>query len=247
MSSRMQRIVVIGSPGAGKTTFARRLGHHLHIEVTHLDRFFWGPKWKEKPREERIKIQRNLVHGGKWIIEGTYLDSSDERLHAADTVIFLDVPRLVCLQRAIKRRFKYRSKSRPDLPVGCREKLRFPYILKVLVFPERGRVLFLQKINEIENNLLQMENKTLCFWLKSDDDIEDFFEGKAVPHTAQPIDIANQQKLAILSKMNSAAAYILHWMRENRGRIGTSLALASLSPIALWCISDNKVDSDTIQ
>ena len=91
----MDRIVIIGSPGAGKSTLARKLGLILQINVVHLDRVFWGPGWKEKPRDTRIDILENIVQKQQWIIEGTYLGSSEPRLKAADTIIFLDTAQLV--------------------------------------------------------------------------------------------------------------------------------------------------------
>src|SRR4030081_3739817 len=105
----MKKIVIIGSPGAGQSTFAQALGKVLQIEIFHLDHYFWQPGWKEYPRETRIKIQQQLVkEKDQWIIEGTYLGSSDSRLHAADTIIFLDMPCFLCLKQAIKRYLKYR-------------------------------------------------------------------------------------------------------------------------------------------
>ena len=72
----MNRIVIIGSPGSGKSTLARKLGRKLQIQVVHLDRIFWQPGWKEKPRNRRIEILQERIREKKWIIEGTYLDSS---------------------------------------------------------------------------------------------------------------------------------------------------------------------------
>jgi len=146
----MDKIVIIGSPGAGKSTFARTLGQVLDIEVFHLDRYFWKPDWKEYPRDKRILIQHQLVEGKKrWIIEGTYLSSSDKRLAAADTIIFLDIPPHLCLLHVVKRRFQDAKKPRPDLPIGCKERLSPPYILKVLVFPYRGKRTLLDRLEAI--------------------------------------------------------------------------------------------------
>ena len=69
----MNRVVIIGSPGAGKSTLARKLDSILNINVIHLDRVFWEPGWKEKPRETRIDILQKIVQEKQWIIEGTYL------------------------------------------------------------------------------------------------------------------------------------------------------------------------------
>src|SRR5436305_11658269 len=108
--SRMEKIVVIGSAGAGKSTFARQLGAKLEIEVLHLDCYFWDPGWREKSLFERKVIQHSLMKKDRWIIEGTYLGTSDERLDAADWIIFLDINLLICLWRVIKRRIQNHKK-----------------------------------------------------------------------------------------------------------------------------------------
>ncbi len=139
----MEKIVIIGSSGAGKSTLARALGALLKINVFHLDRLFWQPDWKGKTRDTRIDILQALVQEKRWIIEGTYLNSSEElHLEAADTIIFLDTPPSVCLQRIIKRHREYRGRSRRDIPMGCTDKLTLHHMLKVLFFPFReGRTL----------------------------------------------------------------------------------------------------------
>ena len=90
----------------------------------------------------------------RWIIEGTYLSTSDERLSTADMIIFLDIHVIICLWHVIKRRIQYHNKNRHDLPIGCTEKLHLTYILKVLVFPLRGRRHLFQK----RTNLLKVRN-----------------------------------------------------------------------------------------
>jgi len=86
---QMKKIVIIGPPGSGKTTLASDLGPLLKVKVFSLDRFFWESGWKGKSREERLEILDHLVQEKQWIIEGTYLDSSEPRLNAADTIIFV--------------------------------------------------------------------------------------------------------------------------------------------------------------
>jgi adenylate kinase family enzyme len=142
----MDKIAIIGSPGAGKSTLAQQLGESLNIEIIYLDRYFWQPDWREKPRDARIEILNELVRKERWIIEGTYLDSSEPRLNAADTIIFLDIPPWLCLYRIRQRHNKYKGQPRPDLPDGCSDNLTLICVLKVLVFPFRGRRTLKQKL-----------------------------------------------------------------------------------------------------
>lgn len=163
----MEKIVIIGSAGTGKSTFARKLGSILNIKVYHLDRVFWQRGWVIKPRETRIDILQHLVQDKQWIIEGSYLSSSEPRLNAADTVIFLDNAPLVCLQRIIKRHLKYHEHSRRDIPEGSKDKLTLLLISKVLVFPFRGRRALIQKLRNYEWS-------KQIIWLRSGKEVEDF-------------------------------------------------------------------------
>src|SRR5260221_1275404 len=135
----MEKIVIIGSPGAGKTTLAKKLSPMLNIKVYHLDRLFWQRDWKRETRDTRIDILQNLVWEKRWIIEGTYLNSSKLHVKAADTIIFLDIPPLLCLQRLIKRHHEYHGCSRRDIPLGSTDKLTLFLMLKVLAFSLRER------------------------------------------------------------------------------------------------------------
>ena len=101
----MKKIVLIGSGGSGKSTLARQLGERLKIKVYHLDALFWKPNWVGVPKDEQTKVQNDLVKKESWIIDGNYGGTMDIRLNAADTIIFLDIPRTICLYRAFKIRF----------------------------------------------------------------------------------------------------------------------------------------------
>src|SRR5699024_1821495 len=105
----MKKIILIGSGGAGKSTLARQLGAALQIEVIHLDALFWKPNWTPVQREKQVEIQKELVNKEEWIIDGNYGGTIDIRLQAADTIIFLDIPRTICVYRAFKRMIQYRN------------------------------------------------------------------------------------------------------------------------------------------
>lgn len=154
----MQRIVIIGSSGAGKSTLARKLGRKLNIPVIHLDRYHWQPGWVPLPAEEWEKFISEKVAEERWIIDGNYRRTLPMRLSAADTVIFLDLPRWLCVARAIKRRLQYLEHTRPDVAHGCHEHLfdpRFPEFLRwIWDYPERARpdvIAQLDKLGDSKN------------------------------------------------------------------------------------------------
>ena len=106
----MQRIAIIGSAGTGKSTLARRLGELTGLSVVHLDALYWHPGWLATPDEEWDAIVREIVSRESWITDGNYGRTMEPRLERADTVLFLDFPRVVCLWRVFKRWLRYRGR-----------------------------------------------------------------------------------------------------------------------------------------
>ncbi len=144
----MKRIMIIGSGGAGKSTLARQLGERLQLDVYHLDALMWKPGWVMASREERISIQQQLVKKDEWIIDGNFGNTLDLRLQAADTVILIDLPRIVCIYRVLKRVARYRGTTRPDMGASCEEKLDFAFLKWVWNFPNIQRLQLLQQIEQ---------------------------------------------------------------------------------------------------
>ncbi|QXE02262.1 DNA topology modulation protein [Terribacillus sp. DMT04] len=142
----MNRIAIVGSSGSGKSVLARRLGEMLQVEVWHLDALLWKPDWVLTPREEQKQIQQELVSRDSWIIDGDYNSTLDIRLEAADTIIFLDMPRMICLYRVLKRRLMYHNRSRPDMQKGCKEKLDLALFRRVWQYRTSKRPVVLEKL-----------------------------------------------------------------------------------------------------
>ena len=145
----MKRIAIIGSGGSGKSTLARKLGELLNIEVFHLDALFWKPGWVGASREEQIAVQGKLVENECWIFDGNYGGTMDIRLDKAETVIFLDFSRTLCVYRVIKRRFQYRNKTRPDMGKDCDERLDLKFLRWVWQFPKTKRAEILKKLESL--------------------------------------------------------------------------------------------------
>jgi adenylate kinase family enzyme len=135
----MKRVLVIGSGGAGKSTFSRRLGERLGVEVIHLDVAHWRPGWVEPPKDEWARKVDGLCERDSWVMDGNFSVTLDVRLAACDTVVFLDLPRAVCVWRVLKRRMIYRGVARPDMAEGCHEKLDVEFLLWVWNYPGRTR------------------------------------------------------------------------------------------------------------
>lgn len=162
----MNKIILIGSGGSGKSSLARQLGEVLDIEVYHLDLLFWKPGWVSVPKAEQREIQSELVRKEQWIIDGNYGGTMDIRLQEAETIIFLDMPRLLCVYRIFKRWYKYRNQTRPDMGAGT-ERLRWQFVKWVWNYPKVKRPAILQKLNELSDQknivILRSPNEVRSF------------------------------------------------------------------------------------
>ena len=129
------RIHVTGNAGSGKTTLAAELGRRLDLPVYGLDAVVWQPGWRTTPHALRVELESELAAGDAWVIEGV----SPRIRSAADLVIFLDLPRWLCLARCL-RRCLFHPGGRAELPSDCPEWRILPYLLPLVwQFPRRAR------------------------------------------------------------------------------------------------------------
>ncbi|MCX7363058.1 MAG: adenylate kinase [Alphaproteobacteria bacterium] len=110
----MQRVVVFGTTGSGKSRLAERLAARTGLRVVELDALFWGPEWQPAPLELfRHRVEREIKDGG-WIVVGIYGQVRDLTWKAADTLIWLDLPFPLVMWRLLRRTIR-RTLTKEDL------------------------------------------------------------------------------------------------------------------------------------
>ena len=108
----MKKVIVIGCPGSGKTTFAEKLNKLTGLPLYYLDAIWHKPDKTHIPREEFDQRISEIFATPEWIIDGNYNRTIEMRLRECDTVFLFDLPTEVCLQGATERI----GKGRYDLP-----------------------------------------------------------------------------------------------------------------------------------
>jgi adenylate kinase family enzyme len=166
----VERVVILGCGGAGKSTLARQIAARTGLPVVYLDRLFWAPGWTPAPEAEARAALDAAAAGERWILDGEFLlhEGGELRFARADTVVFLDLPRRTCLRRALTRLVRHRRRARPDLPEGCRETVDLPFLRWIWTYGRRRRPRILQ--------LLQRLDGTAVYRLRSPVEVRQFLD-----------------------------------------------------------------------
>ena len=135
----MRRVLVLGCPGAGKSTLARSLGEALSLPVVHLDKLWWKSGWINRTEGEFDALLDAVLLGEEWVIDGNYLRTLPRRLERCDAVVLLDYPRQVCLFRALRRILSWRGRTRPDMAADCPERLDGEFVRWIWEFHRTQR------------------------------------------------------------------------------------------------------------
>ena len=158
----MRRVLVLGCPGAGKSTLARSLGEALSLPVVHLDKLWWKSGWVNRTEGEFDALLDAVLLGEEWVIDGNYLRTLPRRLERCDAVVLLDYPRQVCLFRALRRILSWRGRTRPDMAADCPERLDGEFVRWIWEFHRTQRPQVLELLDGWTGELRVFRSPRAC-------------------------------------------------------------------------------------
>jgi adenylate kinase family enzyme len=138
----IKRVLIVGCPGAGKSTLAKQLSEITGLPLIYLDRHYWLPGWRRPDSASWRRTIEGLISQPAWIMDGNYSGTLEQRLASADTLIHLDYPTGLCLWRVIRRTASGFGRNRYDeLAPGCPERFDWSFLRFVINYrkDQRGR------------------------------------------------------------------------------------------------------------
>jgi Adenylate kinase and related kinases len=167
------KIIILGCPGAGKSTLTRRINEFFHYPVMHLDKVYHTKGKDHITREELIlKVKEFANKYDDWIIDGNYISTIEMRVKLADTIILLNIPSDTCLINVYSRAeesFKER-RNRDDMAEDFDETITDEFINFIKNFqndtmPKIKNILnnFLDKKVYVISNYIELEEFLDCF------------------------------------------------------------------------------------
>ncbi|TXH81798.1 MAG: AAA family ATPase [Rhizobium sp.] len=135
---KADRILVMGCSGGGKSTLSLKVAARFGLAYISIDRdVLWLPGWVERSKDEQRAILASRVQGERWIMDGTNPSTFDVRLPRTDLVIWVRMPRLLCVWGVISRWIKWIGRTRPEMAPGCIEKVDWEFLRFIWTFEKK--------------------------------------------------------------------------------------------------------------
>jgi adenylate kinase family enzyme len=173
----VERVLIIGSPGAGKSTLGRELAKRTRLPLYHLDQIYWQPGWVEPNKQAWANEVAWMTSAPAWIIDGNYGGTLQLRLGRADTVIDLDLPGWLCLARVVRRSFATWGQVRPDMAAGCPERPNWEFFSYAATFSWRGRRRLAEKMKGFAGRYIRLGSQA---------EVDRFIDSLPAPATDRP-------------------------------------------------------------
>ena len=143
------KVAIVGCGGSGKSYLARELGKILEAPVTHLDAAFYDDEWNALPMDKFAELQRELVAGPRWVIDGNYNSTLQIRLESCDTVVLMDVSTISALYGIFSRQLRHGAGHKGN---GVHNRIHWGVIKYVATYRRKMRPRVMSKIDEFASS-----------------------------------------------------------------------------------------------
>lgn len=163
----MQRVLVLGSSGSGKSTFVSRLAATTGLPAISLDAIYWKPGWQPSDSISFGHRVGELALGERWIMDGNYLSNGagDLRRDRADTILWFDLPRHVCMRGILTRIARTYGQVRPEMAAGCPEQIDLEFFRYVWTYRAQQRPKLMKYFESMRS-----DQKLICFNSRAESD-----------------------------------------------------------------------------